>query len=75
LAQGNAAAALGGFDAYLRTGGALSQEAHYGKIQALHALGRTAEEHAEIRGFLARYPKSLQAAALRRRLGASGDQD
>ena len=75
LAQGNAAAALRGFDAYQRTGGALSQEAHYGKIQALQALGRTAEEHAEIRGFLARYPKSLQAAALRRRLGASGDQE
>jgi TolA-binding protein len=75
LAQGNAAAALSGFDAYQRTGGALSQEAHYGKIQALHALGRTAEERAESRRFLERYPKSLQAATLRRRLGVGGDQD
>lgn len=70
LAQGNAAAALVGFDAYQRSGGALSQEAHYGKIQALYALGRTAQERAEIRIFLARYPKALQTAALKRRLGA-----
>jgi TolA-binding protein len=72
LAQGNAAAALAGFDVYQRSGGALSQEAHYGKIQALRALGRTAEERVEMRRFLARYPKSLQGAALQRRLGAAG---
>jgi hypothetical protein len=71
LAEGNATAALAGFDEYQRAGGELSQEAHYGKIQALHALGRTVQEHAEIRQFLARYPRSLQAAALRRRLGAT----
>ena len=75
LAQGNAAAALSGFNAYQRTGGGLSQEAHYGKIQALRTLGRTAEERAEIRRFLQRYPKSLQAATLRRRLGGGGEQD
>jgi hypothetical protein len=74
LAQGNAGAALGGFDAYLRSGGALSQEAHYGKIQALRTLGRRAEEHAEIRRFLARYPRSLHAAALKRRLGTDGER-
>jgi len=72
LAQGNAASALAGFDAYQRSGGALSQEAHYGKIQALRALGRTAEERAEIRRFLARYPQSVQGAALKRRLAADG---
>ena len=75
LTQGHAAAALAGFDAYLRSGGALSPEAHYGKIQALRALGRTGDERAEIRRFLARYPKSLQAAALRRRAGVQSDQD
>lgn len=74
LAQGDAIAALAGFDAYERSGGALSQEAHYGKIQALRALGRTAEESAEIRRFTAHYPDSLQAAALKQRLGARGDQ-
>ncbi|MGD8859491.1 MAG: hypothetical protein PVI30_05725 [Myxococcales bacterium] len=73
LAQGNARAALAGFDAYGRRGGALSQEAHYGKIQALRALGRTDEERAEIRRFLARYPEALQGAALKRRLGAARD--
>jgi TolA-binding protein len=72
LAQGNAAAALQGFEAYGRSGGALTQEAQYGKIQALRSLGRTAEAEAEIRRFLARYPKSLQAATLRRQLGAHG---
>ena len=75
LAQGNAASALAGFDAYQRSGGALSQEAHFGKIQALHALGRTAEERVEIRRFLARYPQSLQGAALKRRLGADGGDE
>ena len=70
LVQGNPAQALAGFEAYERIGGPLLQEAEYGKIQALGALGRTAEEQAEIRRFLARHPKSLQAAALRRRLGA-----
>lgn len=74
LAQGNAAAALAGFDAYQRSGGGLAQEAHYGKIQALRALGRAAEERAEIRRFLARYPNSLQSATLRRQLGASEEQ-
>ncbi len=73
LAQGNARAALGGFDAYLRSGGALSQEAHYGKIQALRILGRQVEERAEIRRFLANYPQSLHAAALKRRLGIDSE--
>jgi TolA-binding protein len=73
LAQGNARAALAGFDAYQRRGGALAQEAHYGKIQALQALGRRDEERAEIRRFLSRYPQALQGAALKRRLGAATD--
>lgn len=72
LAQENPRQALAGFEAYERLGGPLLQEAEYGKIQALGALGRTEQERAEIRRFLARHPKSLQAAALRRRLGAAG---
>jgi tetratricopeptide (TPR) repeat protein len=72
LAQGNPQQALAGFEAYERLGGPLLQEAEYGKIQALGALGRTDEERAEIRRFLARHPKSLQAAALKRRLGVEG---
>jgi tetratricopeptide (TPR) repeat protein len=72
LTQGNPQQALAGFEAYERLGGPLLQEAEYGKIQALGALGRTDEERAEIRRFLARHPKSLQAAALKRRLGVEG---
>ncbi len=71
LAQGDAKAALAGFEAYERSEGALSQEAHYGKIRALRALGRTADERAESRRFIERYPSSVQAADLRRRLGES----
>ncbi len=71
LAQGDATAALAGFEAYERTGGALSQEAHYGKIRALRALGRAAEERAESERFIVRYPKSPQAAALTERLRAA----
>jgi TolA-binding protein len=73
LTQGDPEAALAGFDAYQRRGGSLAQEAHYGKIQALRALGRTDQERAEIRRFLAHYPKALQSSALKRRLGAVGD--
>lgn len=69
LARGDAKAALAGFEAYERAGGALSQEAHYGKIRALRALGRTLDEQAESRRFIARYPSSVQAADLRQRLG------
>jgi hypothetical protein len=72
LTQGNPHQALPVFEAYERLGGPLLQEAEYGKIQALGALGRTDEERAEIRRFLARHPKSLQAAALKRRLGVEG---
>jgi hypothetical protein len=71
LAQGDPSAALAGFEAHEQTGGALSQEAHDGKIRALRALGRAAEERAESERFIGRYPKSPQAAALRERLRAA----
>jgi tetratricopeptide (TPR) repeat protein len=65
---GNADAALASFDAYLRAGGALSQEARYGRIRALRKLARRSEEKAAIEAFLLDYPRSVQAAALRARL-------
>jgi hypothetical protein len=69
LAQsGDANGALRSFDGYLRSGGALSQEARYGRIRALRRLGRHAEERAAIEKFLADYPRSVQAATLRARL-------
>ncbi|MDQ2642983.1 MAG: FecR domain-containing protein [Myxococcota bacterium] len=61
-------AALTAFDAYLATGGALSQEAAFGRIRALRALGRTAEERSAIERFVALYPKVPQSRVLRERL-------
>ena len=58
------AAALGHFTEYLRRGGPLEQEARYGQVRALAALGRAAEEKQAIVTFLAKYPKALQSAAL-----------
>lgn len=75
LAQGEVAAALAGFDAYERSGGALAQEAHYGKIQALRTLRRTAEERMENQRFFAVYPHSLQVGALKRRLEAADGEE
>jgi len=60
--------ALRAFDAYLRSGGPLQPEALHGKVRALHALGRKADEAATIRTYLERYPHGFQAPALRRRL-------
>lgn len=67
-ALGDAAAALRSFESYLRFGGALSQEARYGKIRALARLGRRADELAESRNFVRDYPRSVQANSLRARL-------
>lgn len=61
--------ALRAFDAYLaRGGGALAEEARHGRIRALGALGRGAEERSAIRQFLATHPRSPHAPALERRL-------
>jgi hypothetical protein len=64
----NPRAALATFDAYLSSGGNLGLEASYGRVRALRALGRRAEERAAITEFLARYGNSPQAKSLRRRL-------
>lgn len=66
---GDPAGALRSYDAYLKSGGGgLSQEAHYGRIQALRRLGRAAEERTAIEAFIKAYPNSVQARALESRL-------
>jgi FecR protein len=60
--------ALTAFESYLRAGGPLEPEALHGKVRALRALGRTAEESATIRAYLARYPGGFQAPTLKKRL-------
>jgi hypothetical protein len=53
------AAALRAFDRYLDRGGALAEEAAYGKIRALHRLGKTAELAAAIERFRREHPRSI----------------
>jgi hypothetical protein len=65
-------AALAAFDSYLARGGALSQEAAFGRIRALRALRRTPEERTAIERFVARYPNVPQSRVLRERLNALG---
>jgi len=65
---GDPKAALASFEAYLRKGGPLAQEASHGKIRALRELGQRGEERAAIERFLASYPESPQAERLRQRL-------
>lgn len=67
---GDAKGALAAFDTYLARGGALSQEALFGKIRALRALGRSAEERRSIERFLSQYPDTRQGQVLRARLDA-----
>jgi hypothetical protein len=68
--RGKHAAALAAFDAYLgRGGGALSEEAHWGKISALHALGRTADRDRAITTLAAKYPKSVYLGKARKLAG------
>lgn len=70
---GDPAAALDAFEAYLNHGGALAQEAAYGKARALRALDRTTEEKAAIVRFLSRYPDAPQSRVLRHRLTVLGE--
>ena len=53
------------FDGYLRRGGPLSPEAYKGRIDALHALGKTAEERSAIETYLAKYPDGFDREASR----------
>ncbi|MCA9651056.1 MAG: tetratricopeptide repeat protein [Myxococcales bacterium] len=68
LRRGRAKQALAHFDAYLASStGALTEEARYGRIRALRALGRSAQELASIEAFLADHADSIYAARLRKR--------
>jgi hypothetical protein len=69
---GKEALALSSFERYLREGGPLVEEAHYGRIRSLRSLGRTAEEKTFILEFLAMFPQSPLASGLRTRLTALG---
>jgi hypothetical protein len=60
------AAALADLDTYLSTGGgALTQEARYLRIQALHSVGKHSVAMDAAKAFLDDYPQSFQAEALR----------
>jgi hypothetical protein len=63
----DARGALSAFDAYLAGGGGpLRQQAEYGRIRALRALGRKQEERAAVEAFIARYPTAPEARLLDR---------
>jgi len=65
LSKGDAKGALKAFRRYLGGGaGALSEDAAYGEIRALRALGRTAEAKQATSKFLKRYPESHYGAKL-----------
>lgn len=65
----DAASALKSFDAYLASGDrVLEQEAQYGRIRALRALGRGAEEQLAIERLLSSYPAGVHAEPMRQRL-------
>jgi hypothetical protein len=61
---------LSAFDSYLARGGALTQEALFGRARALRTLNRPAEERAAIDRFLAAYPTAPQSRVLRARLAS-----
>ncbi len=66
------AKALRVFDSYLGSGGRalLAQEAAFGRIRALRAMGDTAAEVDSIATFLEAYPAAIQASRLRARLNS-----
>ncbi len=70
LDLGAPARALSAFDEYLRRGGPLAPEALSGKIRALRALGRNAEERAACQDYLTRYPGGFDAPTMKKRLEA-----
>jgi hypothetical protein len=60
LSRGRAKAALSAFDRYLAGGtGTLAEEAHWGRIQALHALGRESQRDAATKAFASAFPGSM----------------
>jgi TolA-binding protein len=75
LDQGDATAALRGFDAYLASSDeSLREEALTGRCMALQKLGRQEEERAAVRRLLAMYPDSPYARKAEKRLGAEAGE-
>lgn len=70
-ALGHPGAALAAFDRYLVRGGPLAEEASFGRIRALRALGRDDDARAAVSAFLATYPDSALAPSLRPRPSAT----
>jgi tetratricopeptide (TPR) repeat protein len=69
------AGALQAFDGYLAEHkGVLTQEAEFGRIRALRALGRYESEKAAIQSFLGAHPEGPDAQVLRRRLESMGSK-
>lgn len=66
---GQPRAALQSFERYSKTGGPLLQEALYGRIRALRAVGRNREARVAALDFIRRYPASPQAQSLKETLG------
>jgi PEGA domain len=66
----DAGGALASFDRYLARGGPLEEEAIFGRIRALRALGRTGDERTAIENFVRRFPSGPLASSLRERLRA-----
>lgn len=67
---GKPAAALRAFDRYLSRSksGTLAQEASYGRIRALRALGKRQAELKALRSFLKRFPGAIQKESVENRL-------
>jgi hypothetical protein len=60
LSRGKPKQALVAFDRYLEGGsGTLAEEAHWGRIQALHALGRARDRDAATAAFASKFPGSM----------------
>lgn len=59
LEAGRSKSALQLFDGYLRVGGSLAEEAAWGRIQALHRLGRTEALRTAVAGFERKFPRSV----------------
>lgn len=70
-ALGHAGQALAAFDRYLVRGGPLAEEASFGRIRALRALGRHDDARAAVSAFLATYPDSALAPSLRPKVSAT----
>lgn len=61
LRRGRAREALRAFDRYLERGGALAEEARWGRVRALDALGRVAPRDRAIEQLLVAHPRTIYA--------------